>query len=146
MKARSWGADRLARYGKPALPGQRVGESWEVADLPDSIADGQSRVRGGALEGVSLRDLRRARGEELLGNATPGPAGAFPLLVKFLDAAENLSLQVHPDAAYVRAHPDTHLKTEAWIVLECAPGARVYRGIRESISADDFERALDEGR
>ena len=145
-KARSWGAARLARLGKPTIPGARVGETWELADLPDSIADGQSRVDGGPFAGRTMREMRAAHHKDLLGIATPAPDGAFPLLVKFLDAADNLSMQVHPDAAYVAAHPETHLKTEAWIIVDCEPGARVYRGIKPSTTADAFYAALAAGR
>lgn len=145
-KARAWGGARLSRYGKPSATGGPTGETWELADLPDSIADGQSRIDGGPFDGWTMRALREARREDLLGIATPAPDGGFPLLVKFLDAAENLSLQVHPDEAYARTHPGAHLKTEAWIVVECDPGARVYRGIRPGTTPDAFEAALREGR
>ncbi|MFM1822823.1 MAG: hypothetical protein RI967_1089 [Planctomycetota bacterium] len=145
-KARAWGGARLSRYGKPTAAGGPTGETWELADLPDSIPDGRSTVDGGPFDGRTLREIREAHREALLGIATPAPDGAFPLLVKFLDAAENLSLQVHPDEAYARAHPDCHLKTEAWIVVECEPGARVYRGIRPETTPAEFEAALAEGR
>lgn len=148
-KARAWGPEPsrslLARMGKPGLPGTRIGESWELADLPDTIASGQSAVRSGPFAGRSLRDLRTEHRGDLLGIATPAPDGAFPLLVKFLDAAENLSLQVHPDAAYVRDHPDAHLKTEAWIVVASMPGARVYRGLKPSTTAEAFRTAVETG-
>ena len=145
-KARAWGGARLSRYGKPSAAGGPTGETWELADLPDSIPDGRSTVEGGPFDGRTLREIREAHREALLGIATPAPDGAFPLLVKFLDAAENLSLQVHPDEAYARAHPDCHLKTEAWIVVECEPGARVYRGIRPATTPAEFEAALAAGR
>jgi mannose-6-phosphate isomerase len=145
-KARSWGADRLRSLGKPALANQRVGETWELADLPDDIADGQSRVACGPLAGLKMRELRASRRDELLGLATPAPDGAFPLLVKYLDAAENLSLQVHPDARYAALHPSAHLKTEAWIVVRCTPGARVYRGIDPRVTREEFAAALAAGR
>jgi len=149
-KSRAWGptAERsnLARLGKKVGLEDRVGESWEIADLPDSIDGGQSHVLGGAFDGRTIRELRHARGEDLLGVATPAPDGGFPLLVKFLDAAENLSVQVHPDAAYVRKHPGAHLKTEAWIVLAAKRGARVYRGLTASTTPDAFRAAVVEGR
>ena len=149
-KARAWAPipseSHLFRWQKPLIHGARVGETWEVADLPDSILDGQSRVRGGAFDGRTLRDIRTHHRDELLGIATPAADGAFPILVKFLEAADNLSLQVHPDEAYARAHPESHLKTEAWIIIEAKPGARVYRGIRDSTSAAEFEAALVAGR
>lgn len=145
LKARSWGGSRLQHYGKPAIPGARLSETWEVADLPDSIDGGQSIVDGGAFAGLSLRAVRNAHRADLLGIATAADDGAFPILVKYLDAAENLSMQVHPDANYVRAHPTTHLKTEAWIIVECDVGARVYRGIRPSTTSAAFYAALAAG-
>jgi mannose-6-phosphate isomerase len=145
-KARPWGAARLASLGKPTLPGTAVGETWEVADLPDSIADGQSHVASGPFAGQTLRALRQAHRDDLLGIATPAPDGAFPLLVKFLDAADNLSLQVHPVPSYVAQHPDTHVKNEAWIIVQCEPGARVYRGIRPETSREQFAADLAAGR
>lgn len=149
-KPRSWGPvpeqSRLVQLGKRGLPVERVGESWEIADLPDSIEDGQTRLRGGAFEGSTLRAIRAHHRDELLGIATPAPDGGFPLLVKFLDAAENLSIQVHPDAAYVRSHPETHLKTEAWIILDAKPGAVVYRGLRPDTTREMFRTAVETGR
>ena len=145
-KPRPWGASRLAALGKPTIQGSPVGETWEVADLPDSIADGQSVVDGGTFHGMTMRGLRASHGRALLGIATPAPDGGFPLLVKFLDAADNLSLQVHPDAGYAASHPDAHLKTEAWSVVDCDPGARVYRGIRTATTRDEFAAALAAGR
>ena len=149
-KARAWGPQPgdslLARLGKTGLPVARTGESWELADLPDTIAFGQSTVIGGPLAGQTLRQLRRTHHGDLLGMATPAADGAFPLLVKFLDAAENLSLQVHPDADFVRGHPEAHLKTEAWIVIDAKPGARVYRGLHPSTTAAEFRLAVESGR
>ncbi|MFM1867136.1 MAG: putative mannose-6-phosphate isomerase GmuF, partial [Planctomycetota bacterium] len=149
-KARAWGpppsASLLRGLGKSDLPAERIGESWEVADLPATIEGGQSTVLGGPFDGRTVRELRALHGDELLGLATPAPDGGFPLLLKFLDAAENLSVQVHPDAAYVRAHQDAHLKTEAWIVLAAEPGARVYRGLRTSTTPAEFRAAVENGR
>ena len=145
-KARPWGDSRLARLGKPTIPGQRVGETWEVSDLPDSIVDGQSRVLGGPFAGRTLRELRLSHRDDLLGIATPAPDGSFPLLIKFLDAADNLSLQVHPVPSYVERNPNTHVKNEAWIVVACEPGARVYRGIRPDTTREMFQSALAAGR
>jgi mannose-6-phosphate isomerase len=153
-KARAWGpspsVSLLRELGKSGLPGERIGESigeaWEIADLPTTIEGGQSTVLGGPFDGRTLRELRELHRDELLGVATPAPDGGFPLLIKFLDAAENLSVQVHPDAAYVRAHRNAHLKTEAWIVLAAQPGARVYRGLRASTTPAEFRAAVEHGR
>ena len=145
LKSRAWGSTRLRALGKPVPNGARIGESWELADLPDSIPNGQSLVAGGRFAGVRLRDLRRSHRDELLGVTTPAPDGAFPLLVKYLDAAEHLSVQVHPDEAFARAHPNAHLKTEAWVVLDAAPQAVLFRGFRPEVTRADFEAALAAG-
>ena len=149
LKIRAWGPQPgeslLARLGKRGLPPAPIGESWEIADLSDSVEQGQSTVLGGPLAGQTLREIRLRHRDELLGIATVQPDGAFPLLVKFLDAADNLSLQVHPDAAYVRDHPESHLKTEAWIVVHAKPGARVYRGLRPATTPEVLRRALADG-
>ncbi|MSR19214.1 MAG: hypothetical protein EXS00_08680, partial [Phycisphaerales bacterium] len=82
--------------------------------------------------------LRQRAASELLGRAKPAAHGGFPLLVKLLDAAQDLSVQVHPDAAYSRRHPETHMKSEAWLVLEAQPRARLLRGINPNLSAAEF--------
>ncbi len=84
-------------------------------------------------------------GGDLLGAARPTSTGDFPLLVKFLDARENLSVQVHPSPEYARAHPGAHLKTECWHVLEAEPGAVIYKGVKPGATRRDFERALRAG-
>jgi mannose-6-phosphate isomerase len=139
LKARAWGGDRLAALGKrmpAAAPGTRWGESWEVADLGPPIADGVSRVARGPWAGRFLRELIELDPAGILG--VLAARGRFPLLVKFLDAGENLSVQVHPSPEYARSHPDAHLKTEAWVVLAAAPGAVIYRGIRPEVTPEEF--------
>ena len=146
LKSRAWGGRRLARFGKPVppAPAPPVGESWEIADLAPPVEDGVSRVAGGPFDGASLRDLLDAHRRAILGSAHDVD-GRFPLLVKFLDAAEHLSVQVHPTAAFAARHPGAHLKTEAWVVLEAAPGARIYRGIRAGVTPDRFRAAIAGG-
>jgi mannose-6-phosphate isomerase len=72
--------------------------------------------------------------------------GGFPLLVKFLDAREHLSVQVHPSPEYARAHPDAHLKTECWYVMEAEPGSVIYKGVKPGVTRERFEAALRAGR
>jgi mannose-6-phosphate isomerase len=87
----------------------------------------------------------RMHRKALLGKAEPTREGRFPLLVKYLDAGENLSVQVHPTSAYAKANPLAHVKTEAWVVLDAQPGAVVYRGVHPGISAAEFERCIRAG-
>jgi mannose-6-phosphate isomerase len=152
LKEKVWGGRRLARYHKP-LPdtGAPVGESWELADLPSTSPEGgggdaaASTIAHGHLRGATLRDAADRLGPDLLGRIQLTQQGGFPLLVKYLDAADNLSVQVHPSPAYAAAHPDAHLKTETWIVLDAEPGATIYHGFAPGTSRDDLRAAIDAG-
>lgn len=147
LKARTWGGRALAALGKSGPPGGGPwGESWEIADLAPPVEDGVSRVLGGAFDGCTLTELVRAHRHAMLGTAPAAEGDRFPLLVKFLDAAQHLSVQVHPTAAYAARHRGAHLKTEAWVVLDAAPGAVIYRGLRPGTTATDIRTALAEGR
>jgi mannose-6-phosphate isomerase len=123
-------------------------ELWLLADLPASIANGRSRVVGGAHAGRTLHDLLADAPvrESILGRAQCAAHGGFPLLVKILDAREDLSVQVHPSAAYAARHADAHVKSEMWFVLDAKPGAHIYRGIRHGIGRADLERLIREDR
>ncbi len=140
-----WGGRRLAAYGKTLPPGERVGESWEIADLPAAAvtSSNQSRglVAGGPFAGRTLRDLIEAHGADLMGHVAPTPGGDFPLLVKLLDAREHLSVQVHPTADHVAAHPGSWLKTESWYVVDAEPGAVLYKGARPGVTHADLAAA-----
>ena len=148
LKARTWGGQALAALGKPAPTGGRGpwGESWEIADLAPPVEEGVSRVLGGAYDGCTLTELVRAHRHALLGAAPAAGGDRFPLLVKFLDAAQHLSVQVHPTAAYAAGHPGAHLKTEAWVVLDAAPGAVIYRGLRPGTTLAEIRAALGGSR
>ena len=145
LKQRTWGGSSLGELGK-SLPGDaRIGESWEIADLPESIADGCSIVASGPLAGNSLHALIEQDPEGMLGRALPGPGGGFPMLVKLLDARENLSVQLHPSAAHARSNPKVHLKTEAWVVLSADEGALVHVGLHDDVDRAAFEEAIEKG-
>lgn len=142
LAAKPWGGDRLAAYGKAVVAGDRIGESWEVADL-DLDADGtvpygKSQVTNGPLAGETLGGLMTEHGKDLLG-FTPG-ATPFPLLIKLLDAREPLSVQVHPTSDYVAHHPDTHVKAESWYIVEAEPGAFIYKGFKPGTAPSDIAR------
>jgi mannose-6-phosphate isomerase len=143
LKQRAWGGDRLRRFGKRVPIGARIGESWEVADLPDSIAEGRNRVAVGRHAGATLRELLASDRAAILGPVPCSGDGGFPLLVKYLDAHEHLSVQVHPDAAYAASHPGAHLKTEAWVILDAEAGAVLYRGIRPEVDRERFFADLE---
>jgi mannose-6-phosphate isomerase len=90
----------------------------------------------------------RLWGASLMGDLAPGAGSAdaphsFPLLVKYLDARENLSVQVHPSPAYAASHPDAHLKSEAWYIVDAAPGAVIYKGMRQGVTRDQLAEAIE---
>jgi len=145
LKPKVWGGQRLAGYGKDLGTMDAVGESWELADLPDSIEGGRSIIDHGPLAGKTLHSLLEEDPAWIMGRVPLSPEGGFPLLIKYLDARENLSMQVHPDADWVRDHPGDHLKTESWLVLEADAGALLYKGIREGVEPDQFARAIEDG-
>lgn len=147
LKSRAWGGNALGALGKAVAPTATppIGESWEISDLPPPVAHGVSRIRGGPFSGTPLDDLMRLHRKALLGRAQPSREGRFPLLVKYLDARENLSVQVHPTPAFAKKCPGAHLKTEVWVILEAQPGAVVYRGVHPEVSAPEFERAMRSG-
>ena len=151
LKEKVWGGTRLVRYGKTLPDGALVGESWEVADLAATSASGagggaaRSVITNGPLAGRTLHDAMDEWGVGLMGDAKPSADGAFPLLVKLLDAREHLSVQVHPSPEYAAAHPDAHLKTECWYVLEAEPGGVIYKGVKPGVTRERFEAALREG-
>jgi mannose-6-phosphate isomerase len=146
LVGKPWGGRRLAEFGKDLPATGTIGESWEVADLSDApgsaVADPRSRVSGGPLAGATLCDLIDRYGAALLGSAAPTAEGGFPLLVKFLDAREHLSVQVHPHDAYVTRHPEARLKTESWYVIDAAPGAQLFLDIADGVSLEQFRAAL----
>jgi mannose-6-phosphate isomerase len=136
-----WGGRRLASaLGKPLPDAQNYGESWEVSDH----ASHPSIVAEGPQAGLSLRQLLSQQPADLLGAAAS--TTAFPWLVKFLDIEDWLSVQVHPDEQAVKTlWPGEGSKTEAWFVLEAAPGSRVYAGLREGVDAQTLRAALQKG-
>lgn len=140
LKPKPWGGRRLASLFAKQLPGDDpIGESWELVSLPQN----ESHVRGGPLAGTALADLVRTWGTDLVGDAELVD-GRFPLLIKFLDACENLSVQVHPKPA-----PDDPagrrpgIKHEAWYVLHAKPQAQLFIGLKPDVTAADLARVAN---
>lgn len=141
--ANIWGGDRLpALLNRPAPHGEPVGEAWVLSDVPGS----ESRVAEGPLAGTTLRELMATDAEHIVGRAAT-PQGRFPLLLKFLDARQELSVQVHPnDEQAARLGPNKFGKTEAWVVLDARPEtSRLYAGFAQGVTAADFRAALAAG-
>jgi len=141
LKRYLWGGRKLATaLGKDLGPENDYGESWEISDHGDN----QTIVANGPWQGVSLGALVREHGTDLLGRHYPQPC--FPLLIKFLDAQQNLSLQVHPnDELAAKLIPPDNGKTEAWYVLHAEPGSVIYAGLQPGVDRKQFEQSLRTG-
>ena len=124
------------------LPGDGpVGEAWVLSDRDDH----PSKVADGPLKGRTLAQLLEQFPEQLMGNLA-GRFRRFPLLLKFLDAREMLSVQVHPADTHTDLLPAGETgKTEAWVVLEAGPQSRIYSGLKPATTAEDLRRALANG-
>lgn len=143
FKPKIWGGRHLEGLLGKRLPGiEPIGESWETADLEDD----QSVVANGPARGSTLGELVREWGQDLIGGA-PLFEGRFPLLIKFLDARDTLSVQVHPDEAMAqRLGGRVRVKDEAWYILDADEGGVIYRGVREGVDAESLRKAIEERR
>lgn len=147
LKQARWGGRQLGEVlGRPIGPESDWAESWEVADCPGA----KSVIAGGPHEGETLADLLRKFPRQLLGDgfseAAAETSPAFPLLIKYLDAADVLSVQVHPnDAQAARMHPGQRGKTEAWVILDARLDSRLYCGLKAGIDREQLREAIDSG-
>jgi mannose-6-phosphate isomerase len=140
FKPRIWGGRRLAEaFGKELPPDQKIGESWEIADLPE----GQSAIANGPLQGLTLGEVVHRHIEGIAG--TRDFPQQFPLLVKFLDAQDVLSVQVHPDPETCRRMGKGDPKTECWYIIQAEPGAVIYKGFKQEVTRERFARAIEDG-
>jgi mannose-6-phosphate isomerase len=140
FKSMLWGGRRLKPFlGRPHHHDEPVGEAWVLSDV-----DGHpSRVANGPLAGTTLRDLLADSHRRILGPAKPAN-GRFPLLLKFIDARQELSVQVHPNDAQAHGKkPGQAGKTEAWVILDADPAtSKIYAGFRPGVTADTFRSAM----
>ena len=142
IKRLRWGGTRLGQcLGKPIGSATDAAESWEIADHGTD----QSVVISGPFAGWTLARIMSKYATELLGKASTQTT--FPLLVKFLDAHDRLSLQVHPNDQQARRYTTTDRgKTEAWLILEALPGSLIYAGLKAGTTLADLQRAVQAGR
>lgn len=132
-----WGGRRLIEeYHKP-YEGDILAESWEVSCHPD----GPSFVTNGAYAGKTLQEYIDLAGREVLGTNCRR-FDEFPVLIKFIDAKDNLSIQVHPDNAYALKNEHQYGKTEMWYVVDCEEGAYLYYGFNREVSKEEFAERI----
>jgi len=138
---RVWGGRELERVYRRTLPDSTtpIGESWEIVDRDPE----QSVVKDGPLAGKSLHELWTSHREEIFGEGLPD-SERFPILIKILDARDDLSIQVHPPvnkADELGGEP----KTEMWVIADADPDAKLYIGLKNGVTRTDFEKAIAEG-
>lgn len=140
-KTALWAGKRLRdEFGKVSEH-ERISETWEL-----SVRDGEmARVVGGEADGMTLAEYFEVCGYDCVG-ADFKRGERFPLLVKLIDAADILSVQVHPDDEYARRVERDSGKTEMWYIIDAAEGARLIYGLKQGITEKDFARAVSEQR
>ncbi|MBQ8208947.1 MAG: mannose-6-phosphate isomerase [Clostridia bacterium] len=138
-KSRIWGGDNLAKMFGKENGGENIGETWELTVRSDEM----SKIKCGECAGMTLGEYIE-NDKSVLGTKYDG--GRFPLLIKFIDAQDKLSVQVHPDDDYAAAHENDPGKTEMWYIVDAKPDAKIVYGLADGISAEDFAKAVAEGK
>lgn len=137
-----WGGNSLKDYKNVQNLPDKIGESWEISEVPGY----ESVVSSGEYKGKNLSQLISEFGENLLGSKVLKKYnGKFPLLIKFIDAADNLSLQVHPDDKLAKERHNSLGKTEMWYIVKTAPNAKIISGFKKEISPDEYEKSVKDG-
>jgi mannose-6-phosphate isomerase len=144
LKETLWGGSALReRYGKKTRHGTTVGESWEISGMPGA----SSVVANGFLKGNTLEELTEVYMGDLVGDEVFEKYGnEFPLLIKFIDARDKLSIQVHPDDRLASERHHAWGKTEMWYVIDAEPGAVIYTGFRKKTTKEEYLKYLSEKR
>jgi mannose-6-phosphate isomerase len=135
-----WGGNKLGqRYGKGAGTAGTIGESWEIYEA--------DTVQNGAYTGATLKELTEQLGDAVLGRAASGnPTGRFPLLIKLIDATQQLSIQVHPnDQQAQELEHEPFGKTEAWYILDADAGASLVYGLAHPLTAEQLRQRSADG-
>lgn len=140
LKERLWGGTKLKEVlGKP-IKSDITGESWELSTVKGDI----SVIANGSLEGKSLQDLIESNGEELLGKSVVERFGKeFPILIKFIDAKQDLSIQLHPNDELAKERHDSFGKTEMWYIMDADPKAELIVGFNKDVTKEEYAESID---
>ncbi len=137
-KSYLWGGRRLKDDYHKVFEGEPLAETWELSCHPD----GPSRIVGGTYDGWTLPDYLQKEGKRVLGSNCQ-IFDDFPVLIKFIDAKENLSVQVHPNNTDALEREHQYGKTEMWYVLDAQPGAFLYHGFRHEITREEYRQRIE---
>ncbi|GHA41804.1 mannose-6-phosphate isomerase [Salinimicrobium marinum] len=143
IKEKIWGGKKLREVLNKDSEGENLGESWEISGVPEAV----SVVENGPLQGFSLNRVIVDYKDEFLGEKIYKEFGAdFPLLIKFIDAKTELSVQLHPNDELARQRHNSFGKTEMWYIMQADEGAEINIGFKETISKADYIKQLEEGK
>lgn len=139
LKQTLWGGERIIPFKQLSETADNVGESWEIS----GVRDNESVVANGEYRGMTLTDLVKTFKEELVGESNYVRFGnTFPLLVKFIDAHEDLSIQVHPSDSLAKKRHNSMGKTEMWYVVDAEKGAKLYSGFSQPITPKEYKERI----
>jgi mannose-6-phosphate isomerase len=141
LKEIIWGGDEICRFKNIQPQRSGIGESWEISHVKDNV----SVVANGSLKGKSLEELIETYGEKLLGRPVIDRFGTtFPLLIKFIDARDSLSIQVHPDDELAKKRHNSFGKTEMWYIIQASKDAFLYSGFAHAITPEQYVHSLED--
>ena len=142
LKQTLWGGDRIIPFKHLDTQMENVGESWEIS----GVKDNETVVAYGPDKGKTLNQLVREQKGRLVGEENYQRFGdEFPLLIKFIDARQDLSIQVHPTDEIAQRKGKPHGKTEMWYVMDSAPEAKLFTGLKKQITPEQYEQMVEDG-
>lgn len=139
LKSSIWGGRRIGKLKKISLPDDHIGESWEISGLLNN----ETTVAEGEFQGVSINELVSRLGVDLVGTHYNPDFKEFPILIKIIDAAQPLSLQVHPHSSEAGSGTISYGKNEIWYIADCKPHSRIYAGLTQNFSSNQIESLIE---
>lgn len=144
LKETIWGGKQIAEYKGIKACSENIGESWEISGVKGHesiVAEGGTSCED---KGLTISELIQKYREKLLGEKVYEQFGTdFPLLIKFIDSRQDLSVQVHPDDKLAKERHGCQGKTEMWYIINSKPGAKIYAGLNKHITPEDYVRMTD---
>lgn len=140
LKDYIWGGNRLPRVFGIDSPFDKTAEAWVLSCHPD----GENEIENGAFAGRTLSDVLAHEGKAFCGTHSEA-FDFFPVLIKLIDAKDDLSVQVHPSDAYALEHEGQYGKTEAWYILDCEDDAEIIYGFSRDLTKEEFRAAIEQG-
>ena len=140
LKERIWGGTKLKSYLNKPISSEITGESWEISTVPNDV----SVVNNGALKGKNINELIELFSKDFLGESVITRFGnEFPLLFKFIDAKEDLSIQLHPNDFLAKKRHNSFGKTEMWYVMQADSDSRLVVGFKENMTQQEYLNHLE---